>query len=92
MSGSHKIYSKQPLHYFCSMHWSDLHRLLIRALPEGAVDFSHKVALLQQSESGVTITAETPYGEKKYHGDIVIAADGVGSFARKQLVPGDERR
>lgn len=83
---------KNDKHLHRSMHWRDLHRLLIKALPEGAVNFSHKVALLQQSESGVTVTAETPSGDKKYHGDIVIAADGVGSFARKQLVPGDERR
>ncbi len=74
------------------MHWSDLHRLLIKALPEGTVNFSHKVSLLEQSDTGVTVTAETPEGEKKYYGDIVVAADGVGSFARKQLVPGDERR
>ena len=74
------------------MHWSDLHRLLIRALPEGTVNFSHKVSLLEQDDSGVTITAESPSGEAKFQGDIVIAADGVGSFARKQLVPGDARR
>ena len=76
----------------CSMHWSDLHRLLIKALPEGTVKFSHKVSLLEQDDSGVNITAVTPSGEMKFHGDIVIAADGVGSFARKQLVPGDTRR
>ena len=74
------------------MHWSDLHRLLIKALPEGTVNFSHKVSLLEQDESGVTVTAETPSGQVKSCGDIVIAADGVGSFARKQLVPGDARR
>lgn len=74
------------------MHWSDLHQLLIKALPAGTVNFSHKVVLLEQSDTGVTVTAETPHGEKKHHGDIVIAADGVGSFARKQLVPGDQRR
>lgn len=76
----------------CSMHWSDLHRLLIKALPEGTVRFSHKVSLLEQDDSGVHITADTPSGEMKFEGDIVIAADGVGSFARKQLVPGDSRR
>ena len=74
------------------MHWSDLHRLLIKALPSGTVKFSHKVALLEQSDAGVAVTAETPEGLQSYHGDIVIAADGVGSFARKQLVPGDTRR
>lgn len=74
------------------MHWSDLHRLLIKALPEGTVNFSHKVSLLEQDESGVTVTGETPSGQVKSCGDIVIAADGVGSFARKQLVPGDARR
>ena len=74
------------------MHWSDLHRLLIKALPNGSVKFSHKVSLLEQGDSGVNITAVTPSGEVKFQSDIVIAADGVGSFARKQLVPGDARR
>ena len=76
----------------CSMLWSDLHRLLIEALPDGTVKFSHKVTLLEQGDKGVTITTETPQGNEVFHSDIVIAADGVGSFARKQLVPGDQRR
>lgn len=74
------------------MHWSDLHRLLIEALPEGAVHFSHEVSLLEQDESGVTVTADTPSGEMKFYGDIAIAADGVGSLVRRQLVSGDARR
>ena len=74
------------------MLWSDLHRLLIEALPKGTVNFNHKVTLLQQDDSGVTVTCETPGGEATFQSDIVIAADGVGSFARKQLVPGDKRR
>ena len=74
------------------MHWSDLHRLLIKALPEGTVKFSHRVSLLEQDDSGVSVTAVTPSGEMIFQGNIVIAADGVGSFVRKQLVPGDVRR
>ena len=76
----------------CSMLWSDLHRLLLAALPGDTVHFSHKVTLLEQDDEGVSITTETPEGSVVFHSDIVIAADGVGSFARKQLVPGDQRR
>ena len=74
------------------MLWSDLHRLLLEELPKGTVNFNHKVTLLEQDDSGVTVTCQTPNGDATFHSDIVIAADGVGSFARKQLVPGDKRR
>lgn len=73
------------------MHWSDLHRLLIEALPADTVRFSHKVTLLEQDKAGVTVSTDTPEGQKQFQADIVIAADGVGSFVRKQLVPGDQR-
>lgn len=79
-------------HQHRSMLWSDLHRLLIQALPEGTVKFSHKVTKLTQDESGVMVTSQTPEGEALFACDIVIAADGVGSFARKELIPGDKRR
>lgn len=65
---------------------------MIQALPEGTVNFNHKVTLLRQDDSGVTVTCQTPTGNVTFPGDIVIAADGVGSFARKELVPGDNRR
>ena len=89
---SHLLLGPSSLVTCCSMLWSDLHRLLLEALPKGTVHFSHKVTLLEQEDKGVCVTAETPGGSVVFHSDIVIAADGVGSFARKQLVPGDQRR
>lgn len=43
----------------CSLHWSDLHRMLVDALPPGTVHFGHSVTDIEQPEGDniVSVTA-----------------------------------
>lgn len=81
----------------CSAHWSDLHRMLAEGLPEGMVRFSHKVVAFQQSDAGITVTAEAR-GEGSattavdFQADFLMAADGANSTIRKLLIPQSKRR
>lgn len=72
--------------------------MLAEDLPEGTVRYSHKVVGFQQSDAGVTVTAEAEVDGGGTRAvdfqdfDFLIAADGVTSTIRKLLIPKDERR
>ena len=85
-----------------SLHWSDLHQMLLRALPEGVVRFGTTVTSVEQAEGGgrVRIEAERKAQQGPAGGaerisaeaDLVIAADGSMSDTRQKLVPAVHRR
>ena len=87
----------------CSLHWSDLHQMLLKALPGGIMHFGTTVTAVEQPEGSdrVHVRAERkkpgqPDGAEKEHvtaeADLVIAADGQMSDTRRKFVPADERR
>jgi len=64
-----------------------LNLYLVSWLKEQGVDsihFDHTIIKVDQSEDGVTISASTPEGEKRFSGDWLIGADGANSIVRKQ--------
>jgi salicylate hydroxylase len=66
----------------------DLHRLLVAALPEASLCLgAHVVGVDQQDEEATLAFADGT----RIQADIVVAADGIGSSIRKQLV-GTENR
>lgn len=80
-----------------SMLWSDLHKLLKSSLPQDALHFGHEVCQIMQNSTGVNVVACTRQAdgspvEKNFACDYVIAADGVNSFVRRQLLPTDRKR
>ncbi len=83
-----------------SVHWSDLHRILIDALPPQArVRFGHTVTDLRETGDGVVATvrvkaapgADGEARTEEFAGDLAVAADGQMSETRRRHV-GDERR
>jgi salicylate hydroxylase len=65
----------------------DLHDVLLRALPDGAVRFGQRVERVEQSDSrGEVLVA----GGERVHADAVVGADGIRSPLRQQLVGADE--
>ena len=64
----------------------DLHRVLADALPEGVLRLGVRVDGMEQDESGVTIVTE--HGER-IRADAAVAADGIRSRIRQQLVGED---
>lgn len=82
-----------------SLHWSDLHQMLLRALPEGVVRFSTMVTSVEQAEGSGKVQIKA---EKKgpadgtesisTEADLVIAADGSMSNTRQKFVPSVSRR
>lgn len=85
-------------HNHTGMHWLDLVRILLEALPKGTVNFGHEVTQIYQDSAGVVVTARTStHGnsfrdELTFPADVVIAADGVNSFVRHAFAPEDSRR
>ena len=84
-------------HNHRSMLWSDLHGMLLRLLPPEVLSFLHDVQKIQSAGDRVTVTAvERGRGggmhKREFECDVVIAADGVNSFIRRQLVPNDKKR
>ena len=64
-------------------------------MPEGTVRFSHTVVALVSDADHVTVTAQRTEGssdEMSFTADVVIAADGINSFVRQQLLPQETRR
>ena len=82
-----------------SLHWSDLHQMLLRALPEGVVRFGTMITSVEQAEGGGKVQVKA---EKKgpadgterisAEADLVIAADGSMSNTRQKFVPSVSRR
>ena len=85
----------------CSLHWSDLHQMLLSALPQGIVRFSHTVTSRKQlpGSQKVTVTAERHSSEDgakpeqlQMDCDLLVAADGSMSSTRALLRPNESRR
>jgi salicylate hydroxylase len=68
-------------------HRPDLHELLLRALPESTVRFGARVDRVEQTESGASLLLA---GGERVQADAVVAADGIRSSLRQQLVGADE--
>ena len=71
------------------MHRGDLHAELHGAVPDDTIRYDHKVAGIEQSDSGVTLTFEN--GEKA-SADALIASDGVHSIVRESLLGAEDAR
>ena len=65
------------------MHRADLHDAIASVVPQGIVSLNRKVTGFTQSISGVTLTFTSGATE---HADALIAADGVHSLVREQLL------
>jgi salicylate hydroxylase len=65
----------------------DLHDVLLRALGDGSVRFGARVEGVEQAESHAELTLA---GGGRVRGDAVVAADGIRSPLRQQLVGADE--
>ena len=63
---------------------SDLHRVLVGALDEGALEMGAECAGFEQDATGVTLRFADGREER---GDVLIGADGISSAVRAQLVP-----
>lgn len=66
----------------------DLHELLLRALPDGAVQFGARIEAVEQDETAAELVLDD--GSRRVRSDVVIAADGIRSLLRQQLVGVDE--
>lgn len=65
----------------------DLHELLLRALPDGVVRFGARVAGVEQDDSQATLVLADG---RRMRAEAVVAADGIRSALRQQLVGADE--
>lgn len=84
-----------------SLHWSDLHQMLLKGLPDGIVHFSHTVTSLEQPESSqnVIVRADRRKGKEseetehiQLECDLLVAADGSMSTTRQRFFRPDESR
>ena len=85
----------------CSLHWSDLHQMLLRALPEGVLHFSFTVTSTEQPEGSQRVTVKAERHSSKdsdqteplqMECDLLVAADGSMSATRKHIRPDESRR
>lgn len=74
-----------------AVHWSDLHRTLLGALPSGLVRFSHEVVSFSHQADGticVEVVVNGGRGSVKTEVcDLLVAADGSMSQTRSHFVP-----
>ena len=73
------------------VHRADLHRVLLDALAAaapGALQLGARVTAVREGDAGVTLALED--GAHR-DADALIAADGVHSLLRRQLLPGSEQ-
>ncbi|MBG8552118.1 FAD-dependent monooxygenase [Hymenobacter guriensis] len=72
-----------------AIHRAELQRLLLAALPAGIVQLGKRLARFEQ-----TVTQVTAYFEDGSHltADALLAADGINSRVRRQLLPGSKPR
>jgi salicylate hydroxylase len=66
---------------------SDLQRVLVEALPPGALTLGAKVITVEQDAEGADIVLADG---RRVRADVVVAADGINSGIRQQLVGGDD--
>ncbi|HEY8337387.1 MAG TPA: FAD-dependent monooxygenase [Tardiphaga sp.] len=74
---------------FVNIHRADLHRLLQQPLEPGSIRFGHKLAGLDETADGVTLTFENGVTEQA---DIAIGADGIRSKVREIILGFEEPR
>ena len=87
---------------WCSLHWSDLHRALLEALPQDIIHFGTTVTGAEQESGSEHVTVRA---QSKKEGadmddvhrisvecDLVISADGSMSDTRRRFRPGESRR
>ncbi|USB33181.1 FAD-dependent monooxygenase [Paenibacillus sp. YPG26] len=72
-----------------SLHRKDLHHILLSALPPGTVEWGKSLVQLEQKDTHVQAVF---HDGSQAEGDLVVAADGIHSSIRKQLVPKDTYR
>lgn len=72
-----------------SIHRKDLHHILMSALPPGTVEWGNPLLRLEQKDHHVVVTFRDG---SEAEGDLVVAADGIHSSIRKQLIPQDTYR
>ncbi len=72
-----------------TIHRADLHRTFLKALQPNTLHFNKKCIFVDQNDTQVTIHFED--GET-VSVDLLIAADGINSSIRQQLVPGSVLR
>jgi 2-polyprenyl-6-methoxyphenol hydroxylase-like FAD-dependent oxidoreductase len=68
---------------------ADLQREMLRALPPGVVQLGHRLARVEQTDSHVTVFFENG---AQATADALVAADGIRSRVRRQLLPASEPR
>jgi 2-polyprenyl-6-methoxyphenol hydroxylase-like FAD-dependent oxidoreductase len=66
---------------------SDLQRVLVEALPPGALTLGAEVVAVEQDRDGADVVLENG---RRVRADVVVAADGINSRIRQQLVGGDD--
>ena len=66
------------------IHRADLHRLLLAALPAGAVQLGVACEGFSQDETGVTVHLD---GGQSDRAGLLIGADGIHSAIRRQMLP-----
>ncbi|GGN94845.1 FAD-dependent oxidoreductase [Saccharibacillus kuerlensis] len=72
-----------------SIHRKDLHQILLSALPPGTVEWGKSFSRLEQRDNCVrAVFDDGSYAE----GDLLVAADGIYSGVRQQLVPAETYR
>ena len=78
--------ARYPFRLQCEQY--HLARLLadgLETLPSAQILFNHRVAHLEQDDSGVSVSLETPTDIRFVRADYVIGADGASSIVRKWL-------
>jgi 2-polyprenyl-6-methoxyphenol hydroxylase-like FAD-dependent oxidoreductase len=68
---------------------ADLQREMLRALPPGVVQLGHRLARIEQTATHVTVYFENG---AQATAEALIAADGIRSRVRRQLLPASEPR
>lgn len=80
-----------------SVHWTDLHSVIRRALPSDVVLWGHKFLSLRTSDGGlgsVRVEAKNLRTDEtvEFEGDLLVAADGSMSAIRQHFLPGHKMR
>ncbi|EPS60708.1 monooxygenase family protein, partial [Genlisea aurea] len=90
-NGITRILSRDEDFNFRAAYWSDLHRLLHQALPEGTVRWGHMFLSFSDSDGAdrVTVKAKALHTGDVYEvvADLLVAADGCLSSIRRSLYP-----
>ncbi|QFR01828.1 NAD(P)-binding protein [Streptomyces phaeolivaceus] len=72
---------------YLQVHRADLHEVLAAAVPPGSVRLNTVVVGIGQDDAGARVTTD---GGETLEADLVVAADGVRSPARRRLFGADE--